>query len=93
MVAMKRRLAEIDATGKVVNVIVWDGDPEWYPASNKAIECPASIGPGWTYSLGGWERVLTEDNSGLTAEQNLATPFEIPETPLVPPRPEPVARD
>jgi len=77
MVAMKRRLAEIDATDKVVNVIVWDGDSEWHPAANKAIECPATVGPGWVHDKGCWVRVLSEDNSGLTVEQDLETPLQI----------------
>jgi hypothetical protein len=36
--------------GVVVNVIEWDGETEWTPGDDyDVIDCPASVGPGWTY--------------------------------------------
>lgn len=36
--------------GKVVNVVLWDGETDWNPGDDfTAIDCPDDVGIGWTW--------------------------------------------
>ncbi|OIR49556.1 hypothetical protein [Enterobacter sp. FB] len=38
--------------GVVTNVVVWDGEGEWSPASGEAIKTDSPVAIGWNYSDG-----------------------------------------
>lgn len=38
--------------GVVTNVVVWDGEGEWSPASGEAIKTDSPVAIGWNYSNG-----------------------------------------
>jgi hypothetical protein len=49
------RYALIDATGLVVNVVLWDGLAEWAAPDGLTLEpAPDHVGPGWRKDGGEW---------------------------------------
>jgi hypothetical protein len=56
MVNKKRFAIVREADGFVVNVTVWDGITPWndLPDGQVAMECPAQVGPTWSYIEGEW---------------------------------------
>lgn len=42
-------------SGRVVNVVLWDGEAEWEPGPDfSAIDCRPEVGIGWTHDAGGF---------------------------------------
>lgn len=44
--------AIIDASGNVINSVMWDGGPEWQPPEGCTAVQNDAAGPGWTYVNG-----------------------------------------